>query len=136
MRSFMRSLSFVLVVVALMGCERSQPIYNVESNPVPSIAQKKGASEKIGSIIIKTALANKWLVDKTRPGLLRCSLKFREHTAVVDITYTSSSYSIQHVSSENLLEEGGMIHRKYNQRIHQLQDAIDRELSMTANGQK
>ncbi len=131
---FSRHLGLIALFLVLAGCNHTQPIYNVEQEAVPVSARQKVSTEQVGAIIVKVASNEGWIVEKTKPGLLHCKLNWREHTAVVDIVYSDKDYSIHHVSSENLKDQDGKIHRKYNERIHQLQDEIDRALSIILNG--
>jgi hypothetical protein len=55
-------------------------------------------------------------------------LRVRSHVAVVDINYSTTSYSISHKSSTNLLYDGTEIHKNYNSWIHNLQEEIEKRL--------
>lgn len=125
-------LSLAVLFVVLTGCDRIQPIYNVQDTSIPAAAHKLSV-EQIGSVIMKTALDGGWNVNAVKPGILRCSMKWLDHTAVVEVVFTDRTYSIRHVSSENLKEDAGQIHRKYNNYIHKLQNDIDHALSTAAN---
>jgi len=128
-----RKFSVILVVmVAFTACNRMEPVYNVEEQAIPSGTQQKISSEQVGKIIAKAALDKGWLVNETKPGLLHCTIKWRDHSAVVDITYSNQSYSIELDTSQNLKESDGMIHRKYNERVQALQKEIDKKLSIVA----
>ncbi len=120
------------VLMTISACERTQPIYNVDHDVVPEATQEKLSAKQVGDIIAKTAVSKGWVVNRVKPGLLHCSIKWREHSAVVDITYSKHNYNIHLDSSENLLQSNGMIHRNYNERVQQLQDEIDRKLSGAA----
>ncbi|HBM90829.1 MAG TPA: hypothetical protein DD400_02995 [Rhodospirillaceae bacterium] len=134
MRRFFQYICLFVVVCVLMGCFRTQPIYNVDTVSIPPIAESKGSLEKTGTIITKAAVALRWHVEKVRPGILHCSLRWRRHKAVVAISYSVTNYSIQYLSSENLLEGMGEIHRKYNRNVLQLQNNIDQALAKASNG--
>ena len=58
-------------------------------------------------------------------------MRLRTHVAIVDVTYDTSTYSIQYVDSTNLNynESKGTIHKNYNGWIQNLENAIQRELS-------
>ena len=61
---------------------------------------------------------------------MKGTLKLRRHVAVVAITYDAKSFSINYVSSQNLLQKGGQIHKSYNRWIRNLEGAIRREASL------
>ncbi len=128
-----RKFGIILVMVAAFAsCARVEPVYNVEEDVVPAGTHQKYSSEQIGKMIAKTAIEKGWAVNEVKPGQLHCTLKWREHSATADITYSNKEYSIELDSSQNLKESDGMIHRKYNQRVRDLQNAIDKKLSQAA----
>ena len=118
--------------MAFTACNRMEPVYNIDEAPVPAVAQQKLSSVQVGKIIAKTAVEKGWMVEQVKPGLLHCTIKWSEHSAVVDISYSKKSYSINLDSSQNLKEADGMIHRNYNERVQQLQAEIDKRLSLVA----
>ncbi len=88
-----------------------------------------------------------WRVEPGEPGHIIATLVVRQHTAVVDISYTQTSYSIVYKSSVNLDYAGAdakapspeedirfpvrttpVIHGNYNKWVQQLNDAIFRRL--------
>jgi hypothetical protein len=70
-----------------------------------------------------------WDIQKVGPGKMKGTLDVRRHVAVVDITYDMKSFSIEYVSSQNLLHDGDMIHRNYNRWIKNLEKAIRTEVA-------
>ena len=48
--------------------------------------------------------------------------------AVVDIKYTNKAYSIDYVSSQDLLYDGNQIHRNYNKWVKILEQDINKEM--------
>lgn len=133
MSCFLKSLSLVVVVLALSACMREKPIYNVDNNAIAYSSVKKLSAGNVRKLITKAARSNRWIVQKIRPGMLRATLRWRSHEAQVNIAYSSKNYSITYASSQNLLEKDGMIHRKYNQRVMELRNEIDRLLSNEAS---
>jgi hypothetical protein len=121
-----------VMTLAFAACARTEPVYNVEQDSVPASTQQKLSSEQVGKIIAQAALAKGWLVNEVRPGELHCTLKWRDHSASVNITYSKKDYSIGLDSSQNLKASDGMIHRKYNQRVRDLQNEIDKRLSQVS----
>jgi len=129
----LRKLSVILLMtVAFAACTRVEPVYNVEEDVVPTATQQKLSSEQVGKIIAKVAIEKGWTVNEIKPGNLHCTLKWHDHSAIVDITYSKTDYSIELDSSQNLKESDGMIHRKYNERVRDLQNEIDKRLSQVA----
>lgn len=129
---FKRTLLAASVVVLLSACHPVEPVYSVDHADVQYNMEQKISAEKVGSIIKKAALADRWVVKTMSDSKLRCTNSWKNHEAVIDITYSSQSYSINLVSSENLKEKDGMIHHKYNQLVHKLQHDIDHKLSQAS----
>ncbi len=132
----------VVILALLIGCERVQPIYNVQNRLVPATLGSLGL-EEIEQRIIDAAAASQWQAVRVRPGVLRATNKFRRHVAVVKIEFNTKTYSIQYESSFNLLHRIGfpetsyagqkVIHRNYNRRVRQLELEIERRLYRRAS---
>jgi hypothetical protein len=69
-----------------------------------------------------------WLVDPINSTQVRATQKWRTHSATVIISTDGRTYSINYEGSANLLQQGGTIHREYNERVHALEDAIEKRL--------
>lgn len=116
----------------ISACDtRLQPVYNAEAVAIPVKLQEG----PIGNIeaIIKTAAINRgWSVSDAGPGVIKATLKTRTHVAVVDIHYTKQTYSINYVSSVDLLYNGERIHRNYNKWVRTLENDINKGLHVAA----
>ena len=124
--------TIVAITFILAGCHREQPVYDVVNNPISISAEHKFTQEKIGEIITQAAITNGWLVEKVKPGELRATIKWKDHSAVSSIIYNKTEYSIELVSSDNLKQGDGKIHRKYNEHVKALQNEINKRLSLAA----
>jgi hypothetical protein len=151
----------VLIGLAVAGCSRTRPIYNVSSAPVPVPSEQlseaqgsiiKATSEQVspaeGSIveaksgrlsaaqvrdaIIEAATDRGWIVKENDPGRFLLETFIRSHSAMVTVDYSPTTYAITYTDSENLLYNGANIHKNYNEWIRQLQIQIDRRLSEAA----
>ena len=111
----------------LLGACTSKPILNVKDAQV-SAGKTLQASEVRKAIGVAGATLG-WQVIDLKPGLAQGTLNLRNHTAVVEIPYTATSYSILYKSSVNLGEGGGDIHRNYNGWIQFLDNSIKAELA-------
>lgn len=117
-----RLVAFCVLVVGLaMSTEadaaRVQPIFNVESAPIPD-----GLSmETIEDAIFEGCAARSWIANRVEDGHMQCTLHVRSHMATVDIRFDESTYSIVYNSSNNLKYSGdGRIHRNYNSWVQNL----------------
>jgi len=118
------------LVLGLGGCfGRTQPIYNVTSESVAAASVQSVTAEQVGQVIKTCLINNAWNIESATPGNYKATICWREHSATVEIAYDSKSYNISLVSSVNLLQKNGKIHRNYNKRIHQLEQDINTELN-------
>jgi len=119
---------FASAVLALaLGCT-SNPIYNVQQAPIPSVTDKKLSMEDVSKAIIRAGTGLGWQMRQVKPGHIIGTLNLRRHTAVVDVTYDTKSYSIVYKDSSNLNYDGSNIHRNYNGWIQNLDRAIRSQL--------
>ena len=117
-----------VIAVAVGGCMRIAPIVKVEDVQVVAPNSKPTAAQVRQSIIAAgTSLG--WKITDAGPGKLEGTLSLRTHTAVVDIPYSATKYSIVYKSSQNLNESAGTIHTNYNGWVENLDRTIRTELS-------
>ncbi len=116
----------LLGLFVLTGC-RTAAIYNVDKDPV----EAKVSSDKVYKAIKTAGYSKGWIITKVKPGLAMGKLNVRKHQAVVEIPYSSKSFSIKYKNSMNLKHnpETGTIHNNYNGWVQNLENAINFELS-------
>ena len=118
----------IAVFLALSGCA-SVPIMNVKDAVVTSSSGKPLSNAEVRSSILRAGAALGWQMKDEGPNMLVGSIKLRDHSAVVEIPYSSSTYSIKYRSSMNLKESGGNIHKNYNGWIQNLTRGINAQLT-------
>lgn len=111
-----------ILLVTLAACTL-RPIRNVENDPVVT-ASKTATTSDVEHAIIRAGSSLGWVMAPVKPGLITGRLALRTHTAVVDVTYDSKSFSIKYKDSTNLDYADGNIHRNYNGWI----DNLEREI--------
>lgn len=126
-REAIRLLAILLLLMGVGACHRIQPIYNVQDHPIPS-ASLGLSTAQVTQLIAGVAQSKNWLVDPISSTEVRATQKWRDHTAVIFISNDGKSFCIRNEGSTNLLEQGDMIHREYNKRVHALEDAIEKRL--------
>jgi hypothetical protein len=109
------------------GC-RTAPIYNVKDAPVSVATGQTATLNTVEQAIIRAGNGLGWQMKVEKPGLIVGTLNLRTHTAVVDIPFTASTYSIVYKSSVNLDQQGDKIHENYNGWVQNLDQAIRRQL--------
>lgn len=131
MRKILR-LSAIAVtgLLILSGC-RTAAIYNVENDPV----EVKVSQDKVYQAIKMAGNSKGWIITQVKPGLAMGKLNARKHQAVVEIPYTSESFSIKYRDSLNLKynAETNEIHNNYNGWVQNLENAINFQLSTLSN---
>ena len=129
MKRLVWNLGSVLVVIGLWaGC--TSAIYNVNNATVAAPTGRTLTMPEIKKAIMTAGAGLGWNVKEKSPGHLVGTLHLRTHTAVVDIPYSTETYSITYKSSSNLQHdpEDGTIHSNYNGWIENLDKAIKTQL--------
>lgn len=117
----------LLATILVAGC-RSAPVYNVSDARYTSTQQ--GITEAdIAGAIITAGHSLGWIMKEQGPGHILGTLHLRSHTAVVDINYDRTKYSITYNNSVDLNYDGTNIHSNYNGWIQNLSNAIDVQVS-------
>ena len=125
---FHSRLAVVAVVLAIAGCN-SVPILNVKDAAVTSSSGKAMSNADVRSAILRAGATLGWQMKDEGPNKLVGTILLRDHSAVVEIPYTSSNYSINYRSSTNLKESSGNIHKNYNGWIQNLTRGINAQLT-------
>lgn len=112
--------------VALGACA-SIPILNVIDAPIAT--GKSLQVNQVRQAIVTAGSALGWKIVDSKPGLLEGTLRLRDHTAVVEIPFTTDKYSILFKSGVNLNEKDGQIHKNYNGWVQNLEKSINAALA-------
>jgi hypothetical protein len=131
-----RSLAFCVLSVILLagaGCARTEPVFDVRDESIPAPAQGLPRNE-IGRRISEAAARARWRVDAAEPGRLWATYDVGKHAATANVTWTERAYSISLVSTNNLEESGGQVHRTYNVWVRNLEREINDMLYLGSPG--
>lgn len=112
------------------GCMRCDPILNIADAPVAAASGKALSNDDVKSAIVRAGAALGWQMKVEGPGKITAMLLVRKHTAVIEIPYTATSYSIKYKSSINLDEADGEIHKNYNGWIQNLAKGINAQIAV------
>lgn len=122
------SITLVLSALAIAGCSRTAPIYEVNSAPVVSLSGPL-SDEEVRNAIIRAATDTGWVVTGDDPGQLQLQNNFRSHSATVNVDYTATDYDITYEDSNALRYNGTVIHQAYNNLVIALQKQINLRLN-------
>ncbi len=121
----------IVILFVLGGCRRNADIYNVASAPITSVSSQQIQTKAVKDAILRAGNKLGWIMQPKADGYIVGTLNLRAHKAVVDITYTSSTFSIVYKDSANLYYDAAKnrIHKNYNGWIRNLEHEIQIELN-------
>lgn len=114
---------------ALGACAMTQPVQNVENAPIVLPPGKSVSMNQVTTAIMRAGSRLGWQMQPQGPGRLSGRLALRGHTAAIDVTHSTKTYTIKYRDSSGLDARDGMIHRNYNSWIQNLDKAIRAELT-------
>jgi hypothetical protein len=129
MRRLNTTITALVATLILAACT-TVPIMNVDNAAVPTVSGKSMTKEQVRAAIIRAGGALGWQMKDEGPEKLVGTLVLRTHTAVVEIPYSATNFSIKYRSSIDLNESGGNIHKNYNGWIQNLHKGINTQLSL------
>lgn len=119
-----------LTAVCLSAC-RTVPLTAV--NAALWATPGRATIEEIDQAIWRAGRKEGWQMEILRPGELRGTWRKSHHELVVAIGHDGRDLSVRHLSSTNLKEGGGKIHRAYHRLLERLVERIRRELVAVAH---
>lgn len=118
---------FCVSVVSISACGGGTNILNVQSTF--TTATTNAPLESVTRTIITASAVKGWKPEVAGPGHIIATRRRSGHVAKVDITYTSDSFNINYLDSDNLEYDGKTISSVYSQWVNELRDEIKRRLS-------
>ncbi|MFK7914341.1 MAG: hypothetical protein AB8B93_10540 [Pseudomonadales bacterium] len=129
-RRFTLTATFALLFGALTfgtAAHALQAIQDIADSPVPAGL----STTQVKKAMIRAGARRNWIVRESGAGALEATLHNRKHMVKVDIQYNRKSYSITYKASANMKYKGGLIHKKYNAWVRNLDQDIQRELLLS-----
>lgn len=120
-----------LALVVFTSCRTGGQIYNVTDTPITTPTGKEPSLDQVTKAIIGAGQSRRWSMAVIQPGQIVGTVSFRSHQIIVDIPYTTKSYSIKYKNSLNLNYDSAKqtIHNTYADWIKELDFAIQARLS-------
>lgn len=126
MGALRKFLSWSLAAVLVAACASAQePVNNFSG--VPLGAKSSPSLDQVGKAIRQAGTVAGWQMSEIKPGHLVGVYKIRTHTAIVDVTYTTSTYDIKFLEGDPGLRydaAAGTIHEQYNKWVGGLERVI------------
>ena len=116
------------LVLVTLGCLAGKPIFSVSDAPISTTKASPTLAE-IGKAIISAGVGLGWQMKETKPGNIVGTYSARNLIAVVDVKYSTKSYSIAHKDSTGLSYTGQTVHIRYNTWVQNLDQRIRAQLS-------
>lgn len=118
------------VLLILVGCSTSRPLYNVEKAAVFTGSGSPPTLDQVRRAVVVAATQKGWTVKRIGSGQMQATINVRKHMAQVVIAYSTKSYSITYKNSHTLEYDGALIHRNYNKWVHNMEVLINRQLGL------
>jgi hypothetical protein len=103
-----------------------EPICNIHDEQIQSNTEI--TQPQVEQAIVKAGIELGWRLNKIRDGLMTGTLTTHYNTAVIEIRYDASTYSINHQESTNMEYDGKKIHKDYNNLIKDFSSAIQKNI--------
>ena len=128
MQTAFRFLMCSFVAITLAACASARvPVHNFSAVPIK--AKSSPTLDDVGKAIVKAGAAAGWQMSEMKPGVILGTYKVRSHTAVVDVTYSTTAYSIAFKTGDaGLKYDGETIHQNYNSWVENLELVISSHL--------
>lgn len=114
--------SFAAITVGACA-SASVPVHNFSAIPIG--AKSNPTLDDVGKAIVKAGLVAGWQMSEVKPGYIIGTYRIRSHVAVVDVTYSTTTYDITFKSGDpGLKYDGQTIHQNYNGWVENLEVLI------------
>ena len=123
-----------LVLIMLLGC-RTGSILDIRDAGIPAAVGENLTMDDVAKGILAAGAKHGWTMAIQTQGHIVGTLVLRSHTAVVDVFYSTSSYSILYKDSTNLKYDATRktIHANYSSWVRNLHVAIQKEFGRAGN---
>ncbi len=116
---------FLLIsALALSGCYKHVPI----ETPTVTTPQMHKLTD-VRQAILEACPMTGWAPRDLGNNTIEATLFIRTHVAVVNITYSTSGYTIRYKNSSHLNADGTKIHSSYNRWVQNLSNNINAKLA-------
>ena len=118
-------LTVVLSILVIATAAYARSAQMVKYTDVIVESDKPLTMEQVKKVILTAASQRRWTASERDKNRIRLSYSRGQHSAVIDVVYSTKKYSIVYVDSANLNYEGETIHPTYNSWVNSLKQGID-----------
>jgi hypothetical protein len=118
---------FCAFVLIISGCGGGMNILDIQS-PI-STASRNASLDSVARTIITASAFKGWQPEVSGEGHITATRHHTGHVAKVDITFTTESFNISYLDSDNMGYNGKTISPVYAQWVKELRDEIKRRLA-------
>lgn len=126
----LRKILLVVAVLTLTACATTKPLYNAEGiSFTQTLTQEQAENAIVAALKYK-----RWRVTDVTKDKVFAEIHVRSHFAKIEIDYTTTTFSIRYVDSNNLDYKSTppKIHRNYNKWISLLENEIVNNAALVA----
>jgi len=132
-RSILLALTATAALAAASATQaRDAPMVTFENIAIAPADGRALTLDKVKAAIVRAASSREWAASVKDARTVRATYTRRGHSAIVDVAYSQSSYSIRYVDSTGLSysdKDGkAVIHPTYNKVVTALRQHIDSQL--------
>ena len=125
-----RNILVACLIVLLSACVKTEPLYDVENEVIVTGSGNVPTIDQVRAVILQAVLKKGWRIAEEAPNNFEATLSKGRKIVRITISFTTTEYSIRYKSSQNLLYDGSVIHRRYNDWIEGLRKKINIGLSL------
>jgi len=136
MHKITTTLLFSLSALFIIGCS-GPAVYTAPNAPVSQIANTPTLAQ-VDKAVKDSLIGRGWIPKKISPNAYIGTYKRRELRAKIQVNFNTSTFNIQHISSENLDYDGSdeTIHPLYNKWIEKLEVDIQKRVDRNVKRDK
>ncbi len=134
-RSSLRLLALLLTLASVHGVWAcgggTVPVHQVSGARLSPYSGRALSADEVRQLLLRALTARHWFVQSEQAGVIFARISHHNHYAVVRLDYNGLGYSISYVeTSPSLHYDGANVHRRYNQWVERLDDAIQHEFEV------
>jgi hypothetical protein len=134
-RFALRLVALVLAAFSLQAngaCHgNTVPVHQISGVRLSPYSGRALSPDEVRQLLLRALVARHWFVESEQAGVIFARIAHNNHYAIVRLDYNGLGYSISYVeTSPSLHYDGANVHRRYNQWVEHLHNAIQHEFEL------